>query len=174
MNAPAEEIAAAVRARGFALPSEVREVVRLAEGSDSPVAHALVGDLIQLLDDDSEYDLAAAEAAYLRAIAIDPSYADGYASLGFFYDAVNDDPERAQPYFERAIALGSTRLPKVFGRSSNSWAANVDVQPTRTAAFPCCELGAGVTERVHARILVGASPSSSPKISSAPWRQRAY
>ncbi|MGZ5443932.1 MAG: hypothetical protein ACXW5U_03365 [Thermoanaerobaculia bacterium] len=108
MNTPAEEIAAAVRARGFALPSEVREVARLAEGSDSPVAHAMVGDLIQLLEDDSEFDLADAEAAYLRAIDIDPSYADGYASLGFFYDAVNDDPERAQPYFEKAIALGST------------------------------------------------------------------
>jgi tetratricopeptide (TPR) repeat protein len=108
MSTPAEDIAALVRARGFALPADVREVARLAEESGLPAAHGMVGDLIQLLDETSEYDLADAEAAYLRAIEIDPTYAEGYSSLGYFYDAVNDDPERARPYFEKAIALGDT------------------------------------------------------------------
>jgi Tfp pilus assembly protein PilF len=42
----------------------------------------------------------------LRAVSIDPNYAEGHASLGHYYDAVLDDPARARPYFEKAIALG--------------------------------------------------------------------
>lgn len=68
----------------------------------------MVGDLIQLLHDTAEYQLADAEAAYMRAIEIDPTYAGGYTSLGFFYDAVLDEPERAKPFFEKAIALGDS------------------------------------------------------------------
>lgn len=68
----------------------------------------MVGDLIQLLGDTSEYELAEAQAAYLRAIEIDPMFAAGYTSLGFFYDVVLDEPERAKSYFEKAVALGDT------------------------------------------------------------------
>ena len=103
-----ETIRAAVRERGFALLTDVREASRLAEETNAPLAHAMVGDLIQLLQDTSEYELSDAEAAYIRAISIDPTYAEGYTSLGFFYDAVLDDPERAKPFFEKAIALGDT------------------------------------------------------------------
>ena len=102
------EISAAVRDRDHALPEEVREVASFAARNESSAAHAMVGDLIQLLDDTSEYELADAEVAYLRAIEIDPANGDAYASLGFFYDAVMDDPVRAKAYFEKAIDLGDT------------------------------------------------------------------
>jgi hypothetical protein len=68
----------------------------------------MVGDLIQLLEDTLEYELTDAEAAYIRAITVDPTYAEGYTALGFFYDAVLDDPERAKPVFAKAVALGDT------------------------------------------------------------------
>ena len=101
-----ETIAAAVRARGFALPTDVEEVVTLAAETNSPMAYAMVGDLIQLLQDTSQYELSDAEAAYLRAVSVDPSYGEGYTSLGYFYDAVLNDPHRARPFFEKAIAFG--------------------------------------------------------------------
>lgn len=103
-----EEISAEVRRRGFAVTADVREVEQLAIETNSALAHAMVGDLIQLLDDTAEYQLSDAESAYMRAIEIDPTYAEGYTALGFFYDAVLDDPERAKPFFEKAIALGDS------------------------------------------------------------------
>jgi hypothetical protein len=42
----------------------------------------MVGDLIQLLEDTSKYELADAEAAYFRALGTDPTYAEGYTASG--------------------------------------------------------------------------------------------
>ncbi|MND02493.1 hypothetical protein D3C83_218870 [compost metagenome] len=39
---------------------------------------------------------------------MEPKHAEGYASLGFFYDRVMDDPAKAKMFFERAVALGSS------------------------------------------------------------------
>ena len=101
-----EDISRAVRDRGYAEPAEVKHVAAFAEQSESPIAFAMVGDLIQLLDDCDDYDLSDAESAYLRAVAIDPTYFEGYASLGYFYDAVMHDPESARSFFEKAVELG--------------------------------------------------------------------
>jgi tetratricopeptide (TPR) repeat protein len=106
MTSPFEDIAAAIKERGFATIDEVRRVAAFAKDSGSAQAFAMLGDVIQLLDDSSQFELNDAEAAYLRAVEIDPAYAEGYTSLGYFYDSVRDDPERARAFFERAIALG--------------------------------------------------------------------
>ncbi len=106
MPNPAQEISEAVAARGYALSEEVKHLIALAEDTGSPIAYAMVGDLIQLLEDTSEFELADAEAAYRRAIEIDPNYGDGHASLGFFLDAVMADPVQAKIHLEKASALG--------------------------------------------------------------------
>lgn len=108
-----EEISRAVQERGHSEPSEVEQVATFAQQNGSAVAFAMVGDLIQLLDDCNHYDLSDAENAYLRAVAIDPMYAEGYTSLGHFYDAVMDDPERARTFFEKAIDLGDESAAEV-------------------------------------------------------------
>jgi Flp pilus assembly protein TadD len=67
----------------------------------------LRGDLIQLSDHDGVYSLKDAEASYLKAIDLEPANPEGFQSLGFFYDAVLDDPKRAITQLERAISLGA-------------------------------------------------------------------
>ncbi len=67
----------------------------------------LRGDLIQLGGPESRYELADALRSYEQAIAFDPLCAEAYESLGFFYDAVIDAPESAEPFFREAIRLGA-------------------------------------------------------------------
>ncbi len=68
----------------------------------------LIGDLIQLLEEPRNYRVADAERAYLRALDIAPNEPEVLVSLGYFYDAVMDDPARAKPFFEQAVVLGSS------------------------------------------------------------------
>ena len=63
------------------------------------------GDLIQLGSEDSPYELADALASYARALAADPKCVEAYEGIGYFYDLVMDDEERAKPNFERAAEL---------------------------------------------------------------------
>lgn len=102
------EIRLRVNSRGYAEVSDVAQVEQALEESATPPTLILLGDLIQLLEDPGKYELADAEAAYLRAVQIAPADPEGHASLGFFYDRVMDDPVRAKPFFERAVALGSS------------------------------------------------------------------
>lgn len=67
----------------------------------------LRGDLIQVSDGDGRYLLEDAEASYLKASEIDPEDAEAFESLGFYYDAICADPEKAEPLFRRAIELGA-------------------------------------------------------------------
>ena len=41
-----------------------------------------------------------------RAIELDPNNAGAYEAIGHFYDAVNDDPARAETYLRKAVVLG--------------------------------------------------------------------
>ena len=66
----------------------------------------LRGDLIQL-SAVSGYELEDARRSYEQALAIDPSCAEAYESIGFFEDAVMDDPRSAEPAFRQAISLGA-------------------------------------------------------------------
>ena len=101
-----QQLRTSVRERGYATPEEVRQAKKLSDDTRSPDALVLFGDLVQLSDDSPEFELHDAESAYLRSIEIDDSFAEGYTSLGFFYDRVMDEPHRAKPFFEKAVALG--------------------------------------------------------------------
>ena len=63
----------------------------------------LRGNLIQLGDAESKYELVDALRSYEQAIAVDPSCTEAYESIGFFYDAVMDDPRSAEPFFREAL-----------------------------------------------------------------------
>ena len=71
----------------------------------SPALWCLRGDLIQLSDHEG-YTLEDALNSYKRAIELDPNNAEPYEAIGRFYNAVNDDPARAEAYFRKAVALG--------------------------------------------------------------------
>lgn len=51
-------------------------------------------------------DYARAEQAYLRALAINPSYAAASLNLGILYDAYLNRPQSALPYYKRYQQLG--------------------------------------------------------------------
>jgi len=72
---------------------------------DRPELWCLTGDLIQL-SQSGEYDLQRAEQSYQRALQIDPDCGEAHEGLGYLYDKVYDDPQKARPYFEKAISLG--------------------------------------------------------------------
>ena len=67
----------------------------------------LRGDLIQMSDAvDDRRELADAQRSYERALEVDPTSAEAHQSLGHFFDAVLDEPERARYHFRRAAELG--------------------------------------------------------------------
>jgi len=57
------------------------------------------GDLIQMASESCPHSLDDAGACFLRAIEIDPSFADAYEEAAHFFDAVMDDEERSAFYF---------------------------------------------------------------------------
>lgn len=66
------------------------------------------GDLIQLSEDaDGRLTLEDALLSYQRAIELEPDNAQAYQSTGYFLDRVQDKPREAEPYFRKAIELGS-------------------------------------------------------------------
>ena len=67
----------------------------------------LRGDLIQLGTLEANYELEDALLSYEQALAVDPDSAEAYESIGYFYDAVMDDPQSAEPAFRKAIILGA-------------------------------------------------------------------
>ncbi len=70
----------------------------------------LRGDLIQLDDEaDARYTLEDALASYRRAAELDDTYADAFENIGYYYDVHEDDPERAEGYFRRALDLAARR-----------------------------------------------------------------
>jgi hypothetical protein len=64
------------------------------------------GDLIQQSDANG-YSLDDAAACYERAASIDPSCAEAFEALGFFFDVISEDLERAESAFRTAITLGA-------------------------------------------------------------------
>src|SRR4051812_11733977 len=98
MSSVIDEVRKRVYARGYAEASDIEQIQRVSEHAGSAELQVLIGDLIQLLDVPGNYRLADAEGAYLRALAIAPSEPEVLVSLGYFYDAVMDDPARAKPF----------------------------------------------------------------------------
>ncbi|MCL5274628.1 MAG: hypothetical protein M1434_07770 [Chloroflexi bacterium] len=65
------------------------------------------GDLIQLSDLDAGYTLNDVLESYKQAAASDPDCAEAYESIGYYYDAVMNDPHMAQPAFRKALSLNA-------------------------------------------------------------------
>lgn len=63
------------------------------------------GDLIQLGAGEPTYEIANALASYEQAVAVDPKCMEAYEEIGYFYDSVMDDVERAKPFFDQAALL---------------------------------------------------------------------
>ncbi len=65
-----------------------------------------LGDLIQLSDNETR-KTADALTAYQKALELDPSCAEAYEKIGYYWDVHGDDFERAEAAFRRAIELGA-------------------------------------------------------------------
>jgi tetratricopeptide (TPR) repeat protein len=63
------------------------------------------GDLIQL-SDELRYELADALLCYQQAAEIAPESPEAFESLGFFFDAIESDLNRAEIAFRKAVELG--------------------------------------------------------------------
>mgnify|MGYP003524950209 FL=1 len=70
----------------------------------------LKGRSIQLMSAEAPNFLSEAEAAFLEVLDRDPDNADACVELGWYYDAVEDDPARALPFFERAQRILAQRI----------------------------------------------------------------
>ncbi|MEM1043799.1 MAG: hypothetical protein AAGI91_14375 [Bacteroidota bacterium] len=78
----------------------------LREYPQSPQLWCIRGDLIQLSDDgDDGLDLENALRSYERALELEPAWVEAYEEIGYFWDLVMNEPDRAEPYFERATKL---------------------------------------------------------------------
>ena len=63
------------------------------------------GDLIQLSDGE-QYELSDALRCYQQAADLAPESAEAFESMGFFFDAIESDPVRAESAFRTAVKLG--------------------------------------------------------------------
>jgi Tfp pilus assembly protein PilF len=108
MTSIAEAIRAHIRAEDGASEAILRRIDHAVANDPSAELWVLRGDAIQL-GDGTIHSLKDAEESYLHALEIDPRYADAFESLGHFYYAVLDDPQKSIRFFERAIALGAGR-----------------------------------------------------------------
>ena len=78
----------------------------LREYPHAPDLWCLRGNMIQLGDESwDDYALDAAQDSYRRALEESPDYAEAYESLGWFFDAVEDNPSEAEPFFRRALEM---------------------------------------------------------------------
>lgn len=88
-------------------PEPLSLVLRaLAQHPDSAKLHCLFGDLIQLSDAFPEYELSDALKAYEKAAVLDPSCAEAFEEIGYYYDAIDEDLEKSEAAFRRAVELG--------------------------------------------------------------------
>jgi len=78
----------------------------LVKHPDSAKLHCLLGDLIQLSDVFPEYELSDALKAYETAAILDPSCPEAFEEIGYYYDAIDEDLEKSEVAFRRAIELG--------------------------------------------------------------------
>src|SRR5262249_34926917 len=98
------EIGETVRAQFAGGEAAGRDALRMVEEGlqafpKSARLWILRGDLIQLSDDDVSYSLDDVLPSYNKALECDPGSGEAYESIGYFLDAVMDEPEKAEPYF---------------------------------------------------------------------------
>ncbi|HEY7114850.1 MAG TPA: hypothetical protein VIA45_18115 [Thermoanaerobaculia bacterium] len=105
------EIVETVRAQFAGEEPPGRDALRMVEEGlrsfpNSARLWILRGDLIQLSDDEASYCLDDVRASYDKAVECDPGNGEAYESIGYFLDAVMDEPAKAEPFFRKAIACG--------------------------------------------------------------------
>jgi tetratricopeptide (TPR) repeat protein len=72
----------------------------------SPKLWCLRGDLIQLCDIEVKYQHIDILHSYEQAIAIDPSFAEAYESIGYYYDVIDENFPKSEAAFCKAIESG--------------------------------------------------------------------
>ena len=72
---------------------------------ESPKLWVMRGNLIELGTGETAHTLDDVLASYERAVLIDPNFVEGWEEIGYFYDVVMDDEERAQEAFQKAKLL---------------------------------------------------------------------
>ena len=104
-----EFIQSTLTEEGFASNDSLRAVeIALQEHPHSVQLWCLRGTLIQLDNGgDNVYQLDDALASYRKAIELDPGCAQAYEEIGHFHDAILDEPEQAQAYFQKSHELQS-------------------------------------------------------------------
>ncbi|HEY0081820.1 MAG TPA: hypothetical protein VGB61_03445 [Pyrinomonadaceae bacterium] len=68
------------------------------------------GNLIELGAGETSRALNDALVSYERAVSIDPNFVEGWEEIGYYYDAVMDDEERARQAFQQAGLLKNTNV----------------------------------------------------------------
>ena len=113
-----------------ALPAALLELADEAVRShpESSRLWRLRGDLIQLGDGDQRWPLGEALKSYERSLELSPGDPEVYEELGYWYDVVDIDLDRAAQYFEEALArnggrrayLGMARVLAELGREDEA------------------------------------------------------
>jgi hypothetical protein len=98
--------------------SKFLQVVELSEkldarGAECPEALVLRGTCIQLIKEETHYELVDVERAYKRALELEPNFIPALTELAYFYLNVMDDVSQALPLFERALSLAKSTLNEV-------------------------------------------------------------
>jgi len=106
-----EEYLNAIRGLGTTQGESTLEQLKLADKAveifpHSPRLWCLRGQLIQLAPPNAPYSLSDAFESLIKAVNEDDQFAEVYEELGYFYDAVEDNPELAEQHFRMAIMLG--------------------------------------------------------------------
>ena len=70
----------------------------------------LKGICIQLGSENSPYELYDAEAAFKAAIEIDKNCFDALIEIGSFYNTNEGNPEKALPYYEKALEIAQSQF----------------------------------------------------------------
>ena len=99
-----------VRRRGYATLSDLHTIELLLKKCPRDARlWCIRGNLIELSEENTTYELRDALASYKRAILIGPNYVESYIDAGYYHFYVRDDPFRAVLYFKRAMNLESSR-----------------------------------------------------------------
>jgi tetratricopeptide (TPR) repeat protein len=73
---------------------------------ESPRLWQQRGDLIQLGDGESAHSLEEVLHCYETAVKLNPDFAEAYESIGYYFDAIDEDFPRAEAAFLKATQLG--------------------------------------------------------------------
>lgn len=89
--------------------SKVLEIVEQAITAcpESAELWCLRGDLIQLCDDETAYELMGALKSYQQAAVMNPNSFEAYEEMGYYHDVIENNFDEAELAFRKAIELGA-------------------------------------------------------------------